>query len=147
MFKRGSQCICSKCTLLWSVHPLPLLSFTPSLPSLIIQQLSIHTIILSTFTDVMYYNIVAYLSFSFSFPPPWSFIEKFHYFKHVLHVSLYIIMFGFLYMFIFWIYLPHMRENICPLSFSTWFTLLNTMSSNCIHLPSNHVVSFFFMAE
>jgi hypothetical protein len=39
-----------------------------------------------------------------------------------------------------WIYLPHVRENMWPLSFSAWITSLNVMSSNCIHLPSNHVI-------
>jgi hypothetical protein len=56
-------------------------------------------------------------------------------------MSLYMIMFGFVYMFIFWIYLPHMRENMWPLFFWTWLTSLNIMSSNCIYLPSDHMVS------
>jgi hypothetical protein len=46
-----------------------------------------------------------------------------------------------------WIYLSHVRENIWPLSFWTWLTLLNMMSSNCIHLPSDHMVSLFLMCE
>jgi hypothetical protein len=32
--------------------------------------------------------------------------------------------------FIFWIYRPHMRENMWPLSFWTWLTSLNMMPSN-----------------
>jgi hypothetical protein len=30
-----------------------------------------------------------------------------------------------------WIYLPHMRENMWPLSFWAWLTSLSMMSSNC----------------
>jgi hypothetical protein len=45
-----------------------------------------------------------------------------------------------------WIYRPHMRENIWPLSFWAWFTSLNMMSSNCIHLLSNHI-SLFLVTE
>jgi hypothetical protein len=44
-----------------------------------------------------------------------------------------------------WIYLPHMRESMQPLSFWAWITSLNMMSSNCIHLPSNHMS--FLMTE
>jgi hypothetical protein len=35
----------------------------------------------------------------------------------------------------------HMRENMQALCFWAWLTSLNMISSNCIHLPSNHVVS------
>jgi hypothetical protein len=111
-------------TLLWSVQPLPLLSLTLSLPPRIIQQLSICIVTSSTFTDVMYFDIVDALSFFFPFPPPSSSIAQFHYHKHVLRVSLHMIMF------IFWICLPHMRDNMWSLSFWTWLTSLNTMSSN-----------------
>jgi hypothetical protein len=45
-----------------------------------------------------------------------------------------------------WIYLPHMRENMRPLCFCAWLTSLNMMSSNCIHLLSNHI-SLFLMDE
>jgi hypothetical protein len=31
----------------------------------------------------------------------------------------------FVYMFIFWVYLPHMRENMQPLSFWAWLTSIN----------------------
>jgi hypothetical protein len=56
-------------------------------------------------------------------------------------------MFVFVYKLIFWIYFPHMREHIHPWSFWAWLTSLNMMSSDCIHLPSNYMVSFFLMAE
>jgi hypothetical protein len=61
-------------------------------------------------------------------------------------MDLYMIMLVFVYAFIFWIYLPHMRENMWTLSFWAWLTSLNMMSSNCIHLDSNHM-SLFLMAE
>jgi hypothetical protein len=60
---------CSEYTLLWSTQPLLSLSLTPLPPIPLFQQLSIPTLISSTFTDVMFYNIVDALSFSFlSFP-------------------------------------------------------------------------------
>jgi hypothetical protein len=43
---------------------------------------------------------------------------------------LYMGMFSFVYTFIFWSYLPYMRENIWPLSFCTWLTSFNVMSSH-----------------
>jgi hypothetical protein len=39
----------------------------------------------------------------------------------------------FVYMFICWVYLPHMRENMWPLSFWNWLTSFNMMSSKLIH--------------
>jgi hypothetical protein len=39
-----------------------------------------------------------------------------------------------------WVYLPCMRENMQPLSFWAWLISLNMMSSNCIHLLSNHII-------
>jgi hypothetical protein len=76
---------------------------------------------------------------SFPFPLSPSSIEWFHCYKRVLHLSLYTIMFVFMYTFICWICLPRMRENM-------WLTSLNMMCSNYIHLPSNSV-SLFLMAE
>jgi hypothetical protein len=79
-------------------------------------------------------NVFQYcwLSLSIFFPSS----PKFHYYKHVLHMSLCMIMFAFVHMFIFSIYLPHKRENMRPLSFWTWLTSLDIMYSNCVHLPS-----------
>jgi hypothetical protein len=48
--------------------------------------------------------------------------------------------------FIFWKYLPCMRENMWPLCFWAWLISLNMMSSNYIHLLSNNV-SLFLMAN
>jgi hypothetical protein len=45
-----------------------------------------------------------------------------------------------------WIYLPCMRENMWPLSFWSWLTSLNMMSSSYIHLLSNYM-SLLLMAE
>jgi hypothetical protein len=63
-------------------------------------------------------------------------IEYFHYWNRVLHLSC-MIRLVFVYMFIFWIYLRHMRENMWPLCFWAWLTSLNMISSNCFYLPSN----------
>jgi hypothetical protein len=46
----------------------------------------------------------------------------------------------------FWIYLSCMRESMHLLCLWPWLTLLNMMSSNCIHLPSNPM-SLFLVAE
>jgi hypothetical protein len=89
-------------------------------------------------------NVFRYcwLLFSFPFPPPPNSIELFYYYKHVLHLNLYMIMFVLVYMFISWI-IFHMQ----PLSFWTWLTSFNMTLSDCFHLPSNHMVSFFLMTE
>jgi hypothetical protein len=57
-------------TSLWSVQLPLLLSLTlPSHPP-IIQQLSVHIVIFTTCTDIMHFDIVDTLSFSFPFPAP-----------------------------------------------------------------------------
>jgi hypothetical protein len=38
-----------------------------------------------------------------------------------------------------------MTENMHPLSFWAWITSLKMMSSNCIHLPSNHMPLFLMV--
>jgi hypothetical protein len=60
----------------------------------------------------MYFDI-----FLFSFPSFPSSIEQFHCYKHVLYINLHIIMFVFVHMFIFWICLPCMRENMALVFF------------------------------
>jgi hypothetical protein len=57
------------------------------------------------------------------------------------------IMFLFVYTFIFWIYLPHVRENMWSSFFWTWLTLLGVIIPSSIHLSANDVISFFFVAE
>jgi hypothetical protein len=72
----------------------------------------------------------------FSFPS----FPKYHRVVQLLQsccMSLYMTMFVFVYLFISCIYLPHLRENMHLLSFCTWLTSLNMMSSNCTHLPPN----------
>jgi hypothetical protein len=99
-------------------------SLPPSFSSPINQQLSIHIVISYTCTDVMYFDITDALSFSFPFFLSLSSIEQFHCHKYVLHLSLCMIMLAFMYVFIFWIYLPPtVRESMQPLSFWTWLTL------------------------
>jgi hypothetical protein len=117
----------------------------PPIP--IIQQLSVHILTSSTFTDVIFYDITDDLSFSFLFSLSLSSTELFQYYKRVLHLSLYMIILVLLYMFIFWIYLPHMAENMWLFSFWAWLTSLNMMSFNCIHLPSSHMSLFLAKAE
>jgi hypothetical protein len=76
----------------------------------------------------MFSNIPDALSFSSPFPLSPSSIEYFHYYKHALYLSLYMIVLVFVYMFIFGIYLPYMRENLQPVSFWAWLASLNMMS-------------------
>jgi hypothetical protein len=117
MFKGVSQCIPAMRILYFGpfnpFHYSPLPLYLPPAP--IIQQPSVYILISSTFTDVMFYNISNALAFSFPFPPSLSSVKKFHCYKHVLPLSLYMVMFVFVY--IFWLHLPHMREYIWPLSF------------------------------
>jgi hypothetical protein len=74
MFRGVSQCILAMSMLYFGsfnpFHYSPLLLYLP-FPSF--KQLSIYILISSTFTDVMFYNIVDALSLSFPFPPPPSF--------------------------------------------------------------------------
>jgi hypothetical protein len=111
-------------TLLWSVQFPLLLSLTPFLPPPIIQQLSIHIIMSSTSTDCntfLYCWLSIFLPSFPSSPRCHTVVPLLHTF---LHIGFYIIMLVFMYMFIFCIYLPHMRENMWPLSFWTWLTSL-----------------------
>jgi hypothetical protein len=95
VFKGSSQCVPAMSLLYFgpfnSIHCSPL--FLPYSPAPIFQQLSVHILMSSTCTDVMFYDITDTLSFSFPFLPPPSSIEQFHYYKCVLPLSLYVIMF------------------------------------------------------
>jgi hypothetical protein len=75
--------------------------FNPSitLPYPVFKQLSIHILISSTYTYYVMY-ITNALSFSFLFPLSLSSVEQFYCCKHVLHLSLYMNMLAFVYMFI-----------------------------------------------
>jgi hypothetical protein len=57
----------------------------------------------SSFTDAMYVNIIHSLLLSFHLSPPPS---------HSNSPTIGIFMFVSVYMFIFWVHLPHMRENL-----------------------------------
>jgi hypothetical protein len=63
-----------------------------------------------------------------------------------VYICIYMIMFVFGYTLLFWVYIPHTRENIQPLSFWTWLILLNMIILSSTHLPANNKMSFFFMA-
>jgi hypothetical protein len=82
---------------------------------------------------VLWYYWCSIILFSFPFFP--EFHRVVPYYKCVLQMSLYMIMLVFVYIFTFWICLPHMRESMWPLSFWACLTTLNMMFSNCIHLP------------
>jgi hypothetical protein len=91
----------------------PLFSSSPST--------DVHMVTSSPSTDVKYSDIVDYHLFSF----PSSL--KFHSVTPLLltcstlqMVYDYVV---FVYTFIFWIYLPHMTENMGPLSFRTWLVV------------------------
>jgi hypothetical protein len=47
---------------------------------------------------------------------------------------------------LFWVYNPHMRENMRFLNFWAWLTLLKMMISSSIRLLANDKISFFFVA-
>jgi hypothetical protein len=116
---------CCEYTLLWSVQFLPLVSLTPLPPTPILY--SFQYIPLFPLPLQMFYNIIDALSFSFPFPPSPSSIEWFHYYTHVLHMGLYMIMFSFC------VYLSlgsifHIWEKTCGLCLSepgllhlTWY--------------------------
>jgi hypothetical protein len=145
MLKGISQCISTVSVLYFGPFnpfhctPLPLTSYppfynhfqyislyppTPQMLWLTILLMLHHSLFLSFLPQVLYYSSTITI---YTF----------------LYICLYTIMLVFVYMFIFWICLPHMRENMWPLSFWTWITSLRMMSSSCIHLPSNHILSFF----
>jgi hypothetical protein len=133
VFKRVSQCISAVRILYFGLfnsfhYPFP----SHSRP--IFQQFSIYILIFSTFTDVVlgygWYSIVLFSFPSFSELQSGSYITNMFYIWVCIKSCLF-----FVYIFIFWIYLPCMRENVWPLSFWAWLTSLNMMSSNCIHSP------------
>jgi hypothetical protein len=70
---------------------------------------------------------------------------EFQYYKHFLQVK------GNMVMFVFYKCLSFVSIFLTwEKTFShfwAWFTSLSMMSCNCIHLPSNHIVSFFLVAE
>jgi hypothetical protein len=79
-------------------------------------------------SHLMFCDITDALSFSFPCLLSPSPTEQSYYYKHVHHLRLHMVMLAFVYMFIFWIYLPHVRENTWPLSFWAWLTSLNMIA-------------------
>jgi hypothetical protein len=146
MFKGVSQCMPTMGVLYFgSFNPYHYSILHLYLLSPIFQQFSLYILISSTFTcHVMQYYWGCIILFSFpSFP-------MFHRVLPLLHTSstsefVYDHACFCVYVYL-WIYLPRMRENMRLLCFWSWLTSLNKMSSNCIHLPSNHM-SLFLMAE
>jgi hypothetical protein len=123
MFKGVSQCILAVCTLFFgllnSVHYLPLPHFS---------KFSIHILISSTFTDVMFCDIGDALLF---------FFPEFHRVVILLQTCS---AYKFIYdhaCFCVHVYLLDLSsQNMRPLSFWAWLTSPNMMSSNCMHLQS-----------
>jgi hypothetical protein len=114
--------------LLWFIQPFPLLSLSLTFPSFS-RAFNTYCYVLKFHRYyVLWYCWCSIFLFSFpSFP-------KFHTVVPLLqtcstsefvndHVC-------FVCMFIFWIYLPHMREDMWTLSIWTWLTSLNMMSSS-----------------
>jgi hypothetical protein len=76
------------------------------------KKLSIHIVISSTFTDILYYDIGDALSFSFPFPPSREPQES------STVTDMFYMSFMFLCnTFIFWFCLPHMKEDMWPFVF------------------------------
>jgi hypothetical protein len=65
----------------------PSITFSLSHCSPIIQQLSMHFVIPSSYTDAMYFNIIHSLSFSFPLPSPHSLLIQIHDYNHVFLID------------------------------------------------------------
>jgi hypothetical protein len=87
-----------------------------------------------SYTDVMYFYVIHYHCLFLSFLPQSPQIVPLLQ-TCSLSLSLYIYMskFVFVCMLIFLLYLPHMREDMRPLSFWTWLTSLNEVSDFQFH--------------
>jgi hypothetical protein len=140
MFKGVSQCIPAVRILYFGPFN-PFHCFLSITPIPHFPQFSVHILISSTFTS---YGMQNYWCSIVLFSSP-SFPE-FHCYKRSTYEFPYDHACFCVYVYL-WIYVLCMRENMQLLSFWTWLSLLKMMSSNCIHLLSNHIVSFFLMAE
>jgi hypothetical protein len=102
----------------------------------------------SSYTDAMYFDIIYFLSFSFLSLLPLVSSNYCYYNSIYIYIHTYIYdMFVIVYMLIFWICLPYVRENMQTLTFWTWLTLLDTMIFSSIHLPTKDIISLIFMLE
>jgi hypothetical protein len=120
---------CYEYTLLWSVQSLQILSLIPLPPTPYFQQLSIHIVISSTSTDVIFHDITVALSFSFPFSLSSNSI-KFYCYKHVLYISLYMIMLVLCICLFFGSIFHIWEKKMWLLSFWTWLTSLNMSPPN-----------------
>jgi hypothetical protein len=133
--------MCPSCESTLLVHSTPSIVLPcPLPPTLHFQQLSIHILVSSTFTDVMFYNTVDTITL-FSFPPSPSSTQQFHCHRHVLHLSLYVIMFVFVCMFIFGS-IFHIWEKICDVCLSEpgllHLTWCPPIASIYLHTPCHY---------
>jgi hypothetical protein len=80
MFKGGSLCILAIGILYFHLYNLFLYSPLPLYSHPLFPQLSVHILISSSFTDVMFYDTADALSFSFPFLLSLSSLEQFHYY-------------------------------------------------------------------
>jgi hypothetical protein len=108
--------------ILYYNHIIPPYSFLYALlPTPITQQISVCFVILSSYIDALYVNIFHPLSFSFPLPPLPKLLKQSYYGKHILYTYIWSSL--YLYMFIFWIYLPHMWEEHATFLFLNLFCL------------------------
>jgi hypothetical protein len=146
MFKGVSQCI-PTVTLLWSVQALPLLSLTPLPP---IPHCSTpfytHAYILYLYRCyVLWFYWCSIILFYFpSFP-------NFHRLVPLLQICS---TYGFVYdhacfhIYVYLLALSSIWKKTCGLClFVPGLLSLNMRSSNCTHLPSNHIIIHYFMVE
>jgi hypothetical protein len=115
-------------TLLCSIQLLPLLSLTLLLLTPIFQQLPIHILLSSTFTCYYWCSNVL-----FSFPSFPRFHRVVPLLQNILHLSLYMLV--FMYMFIF-ISTFHLLEKMCFLCFWAWLTSLTRCHVAPIYLQA-----------
>jgi hypothetical protein len=144
MFKGMSQCMLTVGMLYFGLsNPIPLLSLNP-LPPIphFLTAFNTHPYIL--YLHILC-DIIDAISFFFTFALSQSFIEYFHYYKHVLHLSLYNIILAFVLCLLFGT-LFYIWQKTCSFWVSKLALLHNKMSSNYIHLPSNRM-PLFLMTE
>jgi hypothetical protein len=148
MFKGVSQCMPTVLVLYFG--PLNLIHYSPLplyFPPSIFQQFSIHILISSTFTSyVMWCYWCSIILFSFLSLPEFVGVVPL---LHTCSASEFVYDHACFCVYVYlWFYLPRMRENMWLLCFWSWLIYsLNMTSSNCIHLPSNHMSLFLMVSN
>jgi hypothetical protein len=113
------------------ISPMNMLCFNQINPCIILPNHFLPALYYSTALGVFCYHIFLYrcLVFQYNslsivrFPgPSFPLSPQSNYHKCFLYKSEYMITFAFLFIFIFWIHLPPMRENTQTFSFWTWLT-------------------------